>query len=133
VPPTDEDATTEDESDSVDDASGEVLTDATEFPDDLSDTGTSSPGLVTLFDQATLSAVGLQDVRTEVVVTKYPDGSTPIRIRREIDGTVTVLSHNADLVYEDMVRVALKITYKSTADGRPRSISGQTIISKSSQ
>jgi prepilin-type N-terminal cleavage/methylation domain-containing protein len=133
IPPADEDTSTEDSTDIADDSSQEVLTDPTEFPDDLTDLEESSPGLVSLFEIAAVSAAGLQDVVTEVTVAKYPEGSTPIKIRREKTGSVTIVSHNKDLVYEDMVRVTVSVSFKSTADGRTRTISGQTIITKSSQ
>ena len=131
--PEDEDLSTEDSTDTTDDPSYEVLTDATEFPDDLTDLAESSPGLISVFEKAAASAAGLQDVETEVRVEQYPEGSTPIRIKREKTGTVTVLSHNKDLVYADMVRVTVQVTWKGTADGRTRTISGQTIITKSTQ
>jgi hypothetical protein len=133
VPPSDDDDTIEDMSDSTGDESLEVLTDATLFPDDLSDASTSDPGLIKVLEIAATSAAGLDSETELVTVAKYPEGSTPIRLRREIDGKVTVLSHNADLVYEDMVRVTVQITWRNAGDGRTRSMSGQTIITKSTQ
>jgi len=132
VPPEDDDSTTEDATDTTGDESGEVLTDATEFPDDLTDLTESSPGLVSVFETGAVSAAGLTDVETDVTVAQYPVATTAIHLRREKNGTVTVLSHNKDLVYSDMVRVTIKVTWKSSADGT-RSIAGQTIVAKRTQ
>src|SRR5437660_610845 len=59
VPPMDEDLAGDDASDASDDPSNELLTDPTEFLDDLTDTETSEPGLLEAFDAPLLSAKGL--------------------------------------------------------------------------
>ena len=133
IPPTDMDATPDDAAESAADPSGEVLADPTEFPDDLTDASASDPGLIKIFEVAARSSEGLHGVQEEVTVVKYPEGSTPIRLERASDGTVTVLSHNPDLVCENMVRVTLRLNWINLSDGRTRGLSGQVIITKNTQ
>lgn len=129
----DDDDTLEDATDTTGDLTQEVLTEATEFPDDLTDIAESDPGLLPVMAVALTSATDLRDVVETVTVTKYPQGSTPIRIRRNKDGTTTILSHNADLVYEDMVRVLVVFSWRSNANARTRTVAAQSIITKNTQ
>jgi type II secretory pathway pseudopilin PulG len=133
IPPTDADASSDDAGDESDDPSNEVLTDPTEFPDDLTDSDSSEPGLLTILDTATPSSSKLNNLVEEISVSKYPEGSTPIRIRRNADGTVTTLSHNDQLVNEYMVRVVVHLTWTSATKGATRNQSAQFVITKSSQ
>jgi type II secretory pathway pseudopilin PulG len=96
IPGADDDSTSEDTSDSDGDLTTEVLTETTEFPDDLGDVAESDPGLIVVLAQALGSTVDLQNPVETVTVTKYPEGSTAIRVRRNADGTTDILSHNAD-------------------------------------
>jgi hypothetical protein len=82
---------------------------------------------------ALASAADLREVVETVTVTKYPVGSTPIKLRRNADGSTTILSHNADLVYEDMVRVVLQFRWKSNNKGQARTVAAQSIITKNTQ
>jgi type II secretory pathway pseudopilin PulG len=133
IPPTDEDVATDDAADDGSDASNEVYTDPTEFPDDLTDADASDPGLLNLLETATPSSARINNLTEEVTVTKYPEGSTPIRIRRNPDGTLTTLSHNPDLVGEYMVRIVVRMTWTSSTGGATRNQSAQLIVTKSSQ
>lgn len=133
IPPTDTDVSSDDATDESADPSNEVLTDPTLFPDDLTDADSSEPGLLTLLESATPSSAHINNLVEEVTVTKYPEGSTPIRIRRNADGTLTTLSHNPDLVSEYMVRVVVRMTWTSSAKGNERNQSAQFILTKSSQ
>lgn len=133
IPDVDDDDNAADASDSAGDLTQEVLTDATEFPDDISDTADSDPGLLTLMATAVDSAKDLRQVVETVTVTKYPQGSTAIKVRRNADGTTTTLSHNADLVYDETVRVVLQVSWKSTSSGRTRTMGAQSIITKNTQ
>ncbi len=133
IPDSDDDDTSDDTADSLGDLSGEILTESTEFPDDLADTDDSDPGLLPVMEQALTSAADLSEVVETVTVAKYPEGSTPIKVQRNADGTTTILSHNADLVYEDMVRVVIQLSRRNKADGRIKTVSAQTIITKNTQ
>ena len=133
IAPTDDDATLEDALDATGDLTLETIIETTEFPDDLTDTEDSDPGLLTIMANALASGTDLREVVETVTVAKYPEGSTPIKVRRNADGTTTILSHNADLVYEEMVRVVLQLSWKSNANGRVRTMAAQTIITKNTQ
>lgn len=133
IPEGDDDDTIEDEADIVGDLTQEILVEPTEFPDDLTDTTESDPGLLPVMEKGVASSAELKEVVETVTVAKYPEGSTPIKVRRNTDGTVTVLSHNADLVYEDMVRVVLTVSWKSKNSGTTRTVAAQSIITKNTQ
>jgi hypothetical protein len=133
IPEPDDDDTADDAADSTGDLTQEVLTETTEFPDDLSDVAESDPGLITLMAKALVSAADVKNPVENVTVAKYPEGSTPIKVRRNADGTTAIVSHNADLVYEDMVRVVLQFSWTSKTDGRTRTVGAQTIITKNTQ
>jgi hypothetical protein len=132
IPEADDDDTSSDASDASGDLSGEVLVEPTEFPDDLADSDVSDPGLIPLMEKALVASADLRDVVENVRVETYPTATTPIRIRRNADGTVTILSHNPDLVYEEMVRVVLQVSWRSK-NGRTRTAAAQTIITKNTQ
>lgn len=129
----DDDDTIEDELDTEGDLTTEVLDEPTEFPDDIQDTEKSDPGLTPVMEKALTSAADLLDVVETVTVAKYPQPGTPIKIRRNKDGSVQVLSHEAELVYEDMVKVVLELSWKSRATAQTRTVVAQTVITKSSQ
>lgn len=133
IPPNDEDVGGDDPTDESTDPTNEVLTDPTVFPDDLSDATDSQPGLLDLLDTATASGTNLGGLTETVTVSKYPEGSTPIRVQRSSNGTLTVLSHNKDLVNENMLRVVVELSWIGANNAQVRKQSGQIILTKSSQ
>jgi prepilin-type N-terminal cleavage/methylation domain-containing protein len=133
TPDADMDVSSDDATDESTDPSNEVLTDTTEFPDDLPDSSGDEPGLLTLLDKVCSSAAGINNLTETITVTKYPEGSTAIKVRRNPDGSLTTLSHNPNLANEAMVRVVVQLTWVNSADNRTRNQSGQIILTKSSQ
>lgn len=107
----------------------------TDFPYDLEDLDSLSPGLKDLMAIAPASAAQLKDVKERVTVEAYnasnrnitifdADGSTitlgpfdvggiPIIVERE-NGVVTTLSHNAVAVLNSTVRLTLRVSWKGT-------------------
>ena len=133
TPAADLDLTEDDPSDESTDPTAEALPDPTVFPDDLPDSSGEEPGILELISRAANSAAGLNNLTELYTITAYPAGSTPIRVRRNADGSLTVLSHNSDLADEPMIRVVVQLTWESAAGLRVRNQAGQIILTKKSQ
>lgn len=133
TPADDLDILSDDSSDASTDPTTEVLTDPTVFPDDLPDSNGLEPGLLDILSKACLSSTGLSNLTEMITVTKYPEGSTPIRARRNPDGSLTVLSFTPTLADETMVRVVVQMSWTASANGQIRTQAGQIVLTKSSQ
>jgi hypothetical protein len=118
--------------DTTGDESGEVLTDATEFPDDLTDLTESSPGLVSVFETGAVSAAGLTDVETDVTVASVSgsDDGDPSAAGEKWDRDRSLAQQGPRLLGHGARHD--QCHWKSSADGT-RSIAGQTIVAKRTQ
>jgi hypothetical protein len=74
------------------------------------------------------------NLKEEVIIDSYPTASTPIKVvatvgRNGTSSTIQILSHNADLYYEDLVKLVL-LTEWTSPDGRTHRQQSQTVIAR---
>ena len=108
----------------------------TEFPDDLADLAVTTPGMADVLATPVQSVKnwGWKNLKETIIIDAYPTGSTPIKVVGTVsaNGTTSstqILSHNADLYYEDLVRVVLLDEWTS-ADGRTHRQQSQTVVAR---
>ena len=108
----------------------------TEFPDDLADLAITTPGMADVLATPVQSVKNWNwsNLKETIIIDAYPTGSTPIKVTATVGASrttssVQIFSHNADLYYENLVRVVLLDEWTSP-DGRTHRQQSQTIVAR---